>query len=50
MSATGRSHTQIFLKVQCTIIQAILGRKLMKKITVSDEKILRVYKAFDRKK
>ena len=46
MSATGR----FFLKVQCTIIQAILSRKLMKKIIVTDEKIFRVYKAVDRKK
>ena len=49
MSATGRSYTQIFLKVQCTIIQAILSQNLMKKITITDEKIFRVYKAFDRK-
>ena len=39
-----------FFKVQCTIIQAILSRKLMKKNTVTDEKIFRVYKAFDCKK
>ena len=32
------------------IIQVILGRKLMKKLTVNDEKIFRVYKAFDRRK
>ena len=38
MSTTGRSYTQIFLKVQRTIIQAILSRKLMEKITVTDEK------------
>ena len=42
-------HTD-FLEVQFFIIQAILGRKLMKKFTVSDEKIFRVYKAYDRKK
>ena len=39
-----------FFKVQCAIIQAILSRKLMKKNTVTDEKIFHVYKAFDRKK
>ena len=49
MSATGRFYTQNFLKVQHIIIQAILGRKLLKKFTVTDEKIFRVYKAFDRK-
>ena len=38
MSATGRSYTQIFFKVQY-IIQAILSRKSMKKFTVTDEKI-----------
>ena len=48
MSATGRSYTQIFFNVQCIIIQAILSIK--KKITVTDESIFRVYKAFDRKK
>ena len=42
-------HTDFFLKVQCTIIQNIFSRKLMKKITVTDEKIFRVHKAFDRK-
>ena len=46
MSATGRSYTQDFLKVQDIIIQAILGRKFMKKFTVIDEKIFCVYKAF----
>ena len=50
MSATGRSYTQIFIKVQYTIIQAILSRKLMKKFTITDEKIFRVYEACDRKK
>ena len=50
MSATGRSYTQNFWKAQYVIIQAILGRKFMKKFTVIDEKIFRVYKAFDRKK
>ena len=49
MSATGRSYTHNFLKVQCIIIQAVLGLKLMKKFTVTDEKIFPVYKAFDRK-
>ena len=38
-----------FFKVQCVIIQAILSRKSMKKFTVTDGKIFRVYKAFDRK-
>ena len=46
MSATGRSYTQYFLKVQYIIIQAILGRTLVKKITVTGEKIFRVYMAF----
>ena len=32
MSVTGRSYTQNVLKVQYIIIQAILSRKLMKKI------------------
>ena len=49
MSATGRSYTHNFFKVQHFIIQAILSRKWMKKIAVTDEKIFRVYKAFDRK-
>ena len=44
MSATGRSYTPNFLKVQYIIIQAILSRKSMKKIT--NEKMFRVYKAF----
>ena len=47
MSATGRSYTQNFSKVLHIIIQAILSRKSMKKIIVTDEKIFRVYKAFD---
>ena len=38
MSATGRSYTQNFSKVQYIIIQAIFGRKSMKKFTVTDEK------------
>ena len=42
MSATSRSYTQNFLKVQCIIIQAILSRKSMKKFIVTDEKIFRV--------
>ena len=50
MSATERSYTQNFFKLQYIIIQAILSRKSMKKSTVTDEKIFRVYKAFDRKK
>ena len=50
MSATGRSYTQNFFKIQYTIIQAIFSRKSMKKFAVADEKIFRVYKAFDRKK
>ena len=39
-----------FFKVQYIIIQAILSRKSMKKFAVTDGKIFRVYKAFDRKK
>ena len=38
MSATGRSYTQNFFKVQYIIIQAILSRKWMKKFAVTDEK------------
>ena len=38
MSATGRSCTQTFLKVQYIISQVILSRKFMKKFTVTDEK------------
>ena len=38
MSAIGKPYTQNFLKVQHISMQAILGRKLMKKITVTDEK------------
>ena len=34
----GRSYTHNILKVQYIVIQAILGRKLMKKFTVTDEK------------
>ena len=49
MSPTGRSYTHIFFKVQYIIIQAILSRKSMKKITVTNEKIFGVYKALDRK-
>ena len=44
MSATGRSYTQNFFKVQYIIIQAILGRKSMKKFIVTNEKIFCVYK------
>ena len=50
MSATGTFYTQNVLKVQYIIIQAIFGRKFMKKFTVTDEKIFRVYKALARKK
>ena len=50
MSATGRSYTQKFFKVQYIIIQAILSRKSMKKFAITDEKIFPVYKAFDCKK
>ena len=39
-----------FFKVQYIIIQAILGRKSMKKFAVTNEKIFHVYKAFDPKK
>ena len=45
-----KSYTQNFLKVHYIIIQAKLGRKLIKKITRTGEKIFRVYKAFGRKK
>ena len=50
ISATGRSYTQNFLKVQYVIIQAIFSRKSMKTFAVTDEKISYVYKAFDSKK
>ena len=50
MSAAERSYTQNFFKVQYIIIQAVLSRKFMKKFAVTDEKIFRVFKAFDRKK
>ena len=49
MSATGRSYTQNFFKVQYVIIQAILSRKSMKNFAVTNEKIFRVYKSFDLK-
>ena len=49
MSATERFYTHTFFKVHHAIIQAILSRKSMKKITVTDEKIFCVCKAFDRK-
>ena len=39
-----------FFKIQYIIIKVILNRKSMKKFTVTDEKIFRVYKVFDRKK
>ena len=42
-------HTENSFKVQHIIIQAILSRKSMKKIAVTDEKIFHVCKAFDRK-
>ena len=45
MSATGRSYTQNFCKVQYIIIQAIIGRTSMRNF----EKIFHVYKVFDRK-
>ena len=48
MSAIGRSYTQNFLKFGIT--EAILSRKLMKTIAVTDGKIFNVYKTFDRKK
>ena len=35
-------HTDFF-KVQYTIVQAILSRKSMKKFTVTNEKIFRVF-------
>ena len=49
MTATGRSYTQNFFKVQYIIIQAVLRRKFMEKFAVTDEKIFRVCEAFDRK-
>ena len=42
-------HTE-FLEVQYIIIQAILGRKLMKKSTVTDEKYSVSIRLLDRKK
>ena len=39
-------HT-IFFKVKYIVIQVILSRKSMKKVTITDEEIFRVYKAFD---
>ena len=50
MPATGRSYTQNFFNVQYIIIQAIFSRKSLKKFVITDEKIFRVFKAFDRKK
>ena len=50
MSATGSSYTQMFFKVQYIIIQATLSRKSTKKFGVTDEKVFRICKAFDRKK
>ena len=38
VSATGRSCTKNFFKVQYIIIQAVLGRKSMKKFAATDEK------------
>ena len=38
MSATGRSYTQNFLKVQYIIIQAILSRKSMKNLQLPMKK------------
>ena len=49
MSATGRSYTQNFFKVQHIIIQAIVSRKSMKKFAVTYEKNIHVYKTVDRK-
>ena len=43
------SYTQNSFKVQYIITQAILSRKLMEKIAVTDEKIFHVYNAFDPK-
>ena len=42
-------HTEFF-KIQYIIIQAILSRKSMKKIIITNEKIFDVYKAFDRER
>ena len=42
LPVTGRSYTQIFLKVQYIIIQAILSRKSTKKFAVTDEKYSRL--------
>ena len=38
MSSTGRSHTQNFLKVQYIIIQAVLSRRLVKKLQLPMKK------------
>ena len=46
MSSTGRQN---FWNVQHIIIHATFGQKLMKKFTVTNEKIFRVHKAFDHK-
>ena len=43
-------HTEFFKVQYIIIIQAILSQKSMKKIIVTDEKIFRVYKAFDRER
>ena len=47
MSATGRSYTQIFFKVQYIIIQAILGWKSMKNFAVTDEIYIYIYRYID---
>ena len=39
-----------FFNISTLLIQGILSQKSMKKFTVTNEKIFRVYKAFDRKK
>ena len=49
MSATGRSYTQNFLKVQYILFKLYLVENREKNI-VTDEKIFRVFKAFDRER
>ena len=46
---TGRFYTHNFFEVQYIIFQAILGPRLTKKFTVTDEKIFHVYKSLNHK-
>ena len=50
MSSIRRSHTQIFLKFIALLFKLYMVENWWKNITVTDEKIFRVCKAFDRKK